>query len=354
MDIARHANVAPSTVSRALNSNTTRISEKTRDKIKQIADTLNYTPNKMARSLATGRTNIIGIVVPDLYNPAIIEMFGEIEERLTTLGYESRILQFHNRIETFEERIRELVQDRAKAIIIVPSDFSNNPPQAYQYIINNPNASLPVILLSDRFFTHNKYTVTGDNILGAKIAVQHLIDLGHQRIALVTGSLGNSTLNDRFKGYKLALEENGIEYDEELLALDVFVFQNSSLRISRPLILSAIDNFLAIENPPTAFFIPSDYMALPVIKHLKEHNLRVPEDLSVVGFDNIKLCTHMAEPLTTIDLSKQTMANGVVAILENWISSDGKLDSVNLKIEPKLIIRNSTCPPKITVASAKK
>ena len=352
MDIARHAKVAPSTVSRALASDTTRISKKTRDKIKQIADTLNYTPNKMARGLATGQTNIVGIILPDLYNLFIIEILGAIEERLAILGYESRILQFHNKNNLFEERIRELIQDRAKAIILVPSDLSNTPPQIYQDVVNNPNASLPIILFSDRFLTHNKYTVTGDNILGAKIAVQHLIDLGHRRIALVTGPLSNSTLNIRFKGYKEALKENGIEYDEKLLGLDVF--QGESPQLARPPIFSAIDSLLKIENPPTAFFICSDFMALPVIKYLKENNLRVPEDLSIVGFDNIKLCTHMAEPLTTVEFSKQTMANGVVEILENWVSSNGDLEPINIKIEPKLIVRNSTCLPKITVVSDKK
>ena len=95
-------------------------------------------------------------------------------------------------------------------------------------------------------------------------------------------------------------------------------------------------------------------MALPVIKYLKERNLRVPEDLSVVGFDNIKLCAHMAEPLTTIDLSKQMMADGVVNIIENWVSSDGDLEPINIKIEPKLIVRNSTCLPKISIVSGKK
>ena len=295
-DVANAAGVSVASVSRAFENNGDKIKDQTRLRILEAAKELGYSPNRLAQGLATGSNQVIRIIVPNLQNPWLACMLEELDQELTRHGFESSVHFCHMDLRQLEDQIRIAVENRVRGIVLFPSDFSDYPPLIYRELMSQATPPLPIVLVSDRFITQSRYVVNGDNVAGAKLAVEHLIELGHKRIGMITGAMTNSSLRDRYEGYKAAHQLAGLEIDESLIGFDTFSVDSSHA-------FRCVESLMNRDDRPTGVFVCSDFMALPVLRYIKSLGLSIPEDVSVVGFDNIDLCEHLADPLTTIEFS---------------------------------------------------
>ena len=332
-DVARKASCSLSTVSRAFSEQHINISTKKR--IMDIANDLGYSPNRLAQGLASGLSNSYSIIIPDNQNPFYTALAESLQNKLESFGWDSWIVFCQNNPTHLQTQMRRLLDHHVRGIIIFPSNLCDQAPYLYRKIMEEKNPTVPIVLVSERFMTHNRYVVNGDNFTGSKLAIQHLASLGHRRIALVTGSMNNSSLRERYDGYRAALEEYGLQIDESLMLLNAFSRINSNE-------IKQFCSKLTMSDRPTAVFVCSDFRALPIMRHIRNAGLRIPEDISVMGFDNIWLVEQLGEQLTTVEFPVQEIVSDVVKILTDWTNSNGQIEDRDIRIKPRLIVRGST------------
>jgi len=335
LDVARAARVSPSTVSRALTGQNYRLSQGTRDRIVRLAAQMGYSPNPIARGLATGVTDAVGIVVPGLRNPYPLEFVEQAEKHIARLGYETWLLFCHNDRQLMEARLRTLLAHRVRGIFFTPADFCDRPMPFYHQLLDQFHSTLPVVLFNERFDSRNRFVVNGANFDGAIQAVEYLLRLGHRRIAFLAGAMANSSLRDRYQGYRTTLMRHNIPFDEALVLTHIWC-QDMTYDFA------PIRAVLDLPDPPTAIFSCSDFIALAVMRFLKDGGWRIPDDISVMGFDNIELCNYLAEPLTSVGFSLDEMAAQAVQILQDFWASDGNICARDICIPARLFIRKST------------
>jgi LacI family transcriptional regulator len=328
-DIALKANVSRMTVSRVFSDNKN-VSQKTREKIEKIASKMGYHPNLVARSLSSARSMTIGIFMPKTKN-----VFLDV--------YITQILS----------GISDVTQDLNYRIMFFPFDYSRNQKDFY-VSISRSNLVDGIILLKTRkddkgihelsetgfpfiLVNHKKNSskinfVDSCNIKGAELAVEHLYNLGHRKIAFVTGEMHETNAIDRLNGYKKALDYYGLPYKKDWVVNGKF---------SKETAYEASKKILESKSLPSAIFCSDDYMAIGVMNRIKEIGLSVPKDISVIGFDDIELASYIKPSLTTIrqpiyDIGKR--------------SAELLLDLIELRREPpiqelldvELMVREST------------
>jgi LacI family transcriptional regulator len=288
-DIAKLAGVSRSTVSRVLNGEPY-VKEATREKVLTVIETMGYRPNPAARSLVTQRTQAIGVVIPhDLatifdnpwYFPTLLQ---GISDRTTERGY--AVLLWMGETETQEDLLfQRVTQNRLMDGMLVASATSDNP------LIPHLFESQTIFVTVERpaIWPERGNFVCLDNIQGAQAAVSHLVRLGRRRIGTVTGMLTNMDGVDRLEGYKLGLRDNGLDYDPEWIYEGTWNTRTGYLG-GLHLIRSGVD----------AIFAASDIMAAGVMQAADELGKRIPEDIALVGFDDLPIAATMRVPLTTV------------------------------------------------------
>jgi len=329
-DIAQKAGVAPSTVSRAL-AGSTRVSAATRDRIKVIADDMNYTPSAAARSLVTGASRTLGIIVPGLSDPYIAAVMEGIETGTSTAGYQHVIANTGGDPVREIKAVQMFLGYNLGGLIILSSRAGN----AYFDIL--PTLDIPVVFVNSAQAGDSVLSVATDNEHGGWLGTKHLLDLGHKRIGYLGGpGLGRSQ-QARAAGYRRALQEAGIAFDPQLMlsgdgsiqagqdALDAILSQPGNLR-------------------PTAVCCYNDLCALGLLHQAHLQGLQIPESLSVIGFDNIPIAAISAPPLTTIE--QRTTALGQLAAKSIFASLQEEPVS-DIRLRGELILRTSTCQPQI-------
>ncbi|MBG9791137.1 LacI family transcriptional regulator [Paenibacillus dendritiformis] len=271
-DIAKKANVSAMTVSRVIN-NTGRVSEKTRDKVKQVMEEMRYIPNSVARCLVTQESKIVSLLITDITNPFFTTMARGAEDAAMRHGYR---LMFGNSDESFSKEkdyVEMILSMRVDGVLFAPSGD-----QSKEHLEWLQRQNVPFVLLDREVPGIDCDAVLGDSRDGAKRMVAEMIRYGHRRIALVNGAQDVSTARERQAGYIEAMQEAGIEFDESL------VMQTS---YSREQDLSVAEWMeLAPEARPTAIFAANNMLALSVLKSVRGLGLRVPEDLSIACFDD--------------------------------------------------------------------
>jgi len=281
-DVANLAGVSSVTVSNVLN-NRPNVSKATRAKVQKAIQKTGYTANLAARGLAGGRTNTIGMLLPDLATQYLGEIVRGASDEVRSAGMEMLI-------STASDIARErnqvaFLQNITDGLLLVL------PRMADDVLIVVDKAGIPVVVIDHRGSKIMLPSVDVDNYRGARAATEYLIALGHQWIGFVSGPKGYEATSARLKGYKEALSNAGLAFDTGLLAEGDF-FQPSGFAAGRRL--------LSLPKPPTAIFVSNDLMAFGVIEAIKEHGLRVPNDVSVVGFDDIPMASQVYPPLTTV------------------------------------------------------
>ena len=297
-DVAREAGVSVATVSRVFN-NSAVVSEGTRRTVREVAERLNYWPNGAARSLITNQTQAIGVMLPDLFG----EFYSEI---LRGMDWTARKAGLHLLVSSSHADADELVagllstRGRIDGLIVMAPDLDAGP------AIRARAADLPLVLIDPGKGFESCDTVGIANQPGALAIVRHLIEIGHRRIATITGPLRNADARQRLEGYRAALRAAGIERSAECEIPGDF---------TEPSGYAAGARLLALEPRPTAVFAANDYMAIGVMGALSDAQVRVPEDIAVAGFDDIAMARYLNPPLTTVHVDAYRLGERTVEML---------------------------------------
>ncbi|QYO75521.1 LacI family DNA-binding transcriptional regulator [Devosia salina] len=326
-DVADKTGFSVNTVSLALRGSP-RIPADTAMRIRDAARDLNYMPNQVAKSLVSRETKTIGLVLTDITNPALTQVAQSIELALAERGYSTLFATSNNDLDE-EKRIFAMFQSRqVDGMLIYPRSHRD-----LAHIRQLRQANYPVVLLvADPDAGVDAVSV--DERRGAYRAVRHLIDMGHSRIGIIDSAnpMGNHEKRD---GYVAALTEAGIE-PERALSADP---QGHSVIRG----YWAMDKLMRLADRPTAVFTANDSLAIGALRWTQKNGLRVPEDVAIVGFDNIEFAEHAATPLTSVNYEIKLITDLAVARLIELIGNQGPLPdpSVTL-IDPELIVREST------------
>jgi len=283
LDVAREAGVSPSTVSRILNG-TAKVSPDKRKAVETAIAEMKFEPNQLAQGLKSGRSMTIGIVVQDIASPFFDETLHGVDEGLKGTGYASVIVSGHWNAEEEAARIKLLLARKVDGIILLSGRIADK--TVLEFARDKPIVATGRALQSK--------TAVGfklDNEHGAYLATRHLIELGHRRIAFVTGPANNTDALERQEGYQRALQESNIAFEESLVVEGNFHEASG---------LMAINSLLETQKQFSAVFAANDLSAYGVRLGLYRKGIRVPEDISLIGFDDLPSSLYTTPPLTTI------------------------------------------------------
>ncbi|TJZ53236.1 LacI family transcriptional regulator [Sphingobacterium olei] len=329
-DIAKELNITVSTVSRALN-NISSISEETRNAVWETAKKLNYRPNKIATSLSSGKTNIIGVVIPSAKIQFFSSVVHSLEQALKKAGYSILLYQSNESIESEKNGIQTLLEAQVDGIIISLSLETDN----IDHIRKVESEGKPLIVF-DRI--HNELNVPSvaiNDIMAGYIATKHLIDSGYKKIAYVSTRHKIKIFDDRYKGYIDALQEANMPLNENLIILDELSIQGG---------IKATEKLLKLIDKPDAIIGGDDFTALGIIKGLSTKGI-VPPKVGVIGFANQTFSEYITPSLSTIDQQAVKMGQECASLflrLINKKSSTNTDSPEKIILDPILVARDST------------
>ena len=329
-DIAKELNTTPATVSRAL-SNHPRISEKTKRSVHETALKLNYKTNRIASSLRSGKTHLIGVIIPS----AEINFFGSVVHGIESIanenGYGVLLFQSNEQRDCEEKGLQNFLSARVDGILVsIAKDTMD-----YSHFREIKSRRVPLVFFDRVNDDLDIDSVVIDDYKGAFQATEHLISQGYTRIAHISGPQHLKNFYDRLKGYMGALQANKIRIDHSLIYNG-----NISIESGR----KGTSHFLSMQNPPDAIFATEDFTALGVIKEIKEKGIKIPEQFGVVGFANELFGEHITPTLSTVDQQTIRMGKSALSLLLNIIEGKG-IDNYSKQkviLEPLLICRDSS------------
>lgn len=333
-DVARMANVSPSTVSRVI-ADSPRISQETKERVRDAMKKVHYYPNMIARSLVRRSSQTLGLVLSRstesaFSNPFFSEIIRGISKVTQKYHYSLMLATAEDYAEEAKLSLRMLTEKRVDGLLLLA-------PRVNDKLIHELSAeNFPFVVLGRAPDNTKCYSVNNDNIQAAYLAVRHLLTLGHQRIAILNGSEEYTFCQDRFEGYRTAFREFGIEIDLSLVRNGNST-QEDGYRSTREL--------LNLAQPPTALFCVDDIIAVGAYQGVKESNLRIPDDISIIGFNDDPLASVIEPHLTTVRIPIYEM--GVTATQNLIQAVEGKeIIPWQHILSSELIIRES-CSPKI-------
>ncbi|MEK3991604.1 LacI family DNA-binding transcriptional regulator [Robertmurraya sp. FSL R5-0851] len=322
-DVARMANVSTATVSRVI-SNAGTVKKETAEKVLEAIKKLNYQPNMLARQLRRSETKTILVVVPDITNTFFSAVLRGIESVAIENGYQVLLGDARNNVETETSYLTILGQKKADGLILLTA-------RTDQKILEELSQDYPVVLACEYYEGTVLPTVSIDNVSSARKATEYLISLKHNRIGHISGPLNVVVGRDRCKGFHQAMSKHGLLVDPSLVQEGEFSFESG---------FNLMMKFLSLEEPPTAIFAGNDEMAMGAIKAAKSKGFRVPEDLSVVGFDDIKFASIFEPALTTIAQPTFDMGQKAMHLLLRLINNE-ELEKDQFILPDNLIVRES-------------
>lgn len=321
-DVAAAAGVDASVASRVLNRDSRlSIRPETRLRVLDVAARMNYRPNRAARALKTARTMAVGMLVPDLGNPAFAVIALGAERRAASAGYALFVSRG-----SFPESLFQL-QGRVDGVLVAAATSD----AAYRRALLG---DLPAVLVN-RKEPGDLASVIVDDEAGAALAVGYLAELGHRRIAHVAGPQNADTARRRLRGYRAALQASGIDVQPEWIAEAAFDEAAGHLAATR---------LLRLRPRPTALFAANIRIAIGTLSAVRRAGLRIPDEVAVVGFDDTPLAAHLGPPLTTVRMPLEELGSIAVETLFEEMSGK-RAESVTVTISPELVVRASSGPP---------
>lgn len=329
-DIARAANVSHPTVSRALRHSPL-VNRETAERIRQIAARMGYRPNTVARSLVTKKTHTIGVVVTTIADPFIAEVVSGIEEVANQHGY-SVVLSNSNADPDREVQIVHSFHERRVDGIVVTSSRVGA-----LYLPLLSRLKVPIVLINNQHPDDDEFvhSVMIDNVAASRAAVQYLIELGHKQIGYLGDAAGFQSDTERFAGYRQALALAGLPFLSQLVAHGDSKPGGGE---------QAMEKLIALADSPTAVFCYNDMSALGALRAIYARGLKVPDDISIIGFDDLFFASYLHPLLTTIRQPKQQMGRLAMETVLRLFS--GENSKTSIKVNGELIVRESTAPPK--------
>lgn len=326
-DVARRAHVSAMTVSRALN-NRPGVSEETRLRVHAVARSLGYVANVQAKRLEGGQTCILGMLVPDIGTEYVGEIVRGVGDALERSGYDLLLYTTHRDPERERVRLAGMAGGMADGLLtVLPKTIDT-------HLSLLEGLALPVVIIDHRGANTTLPTIGTDNLSGARAAALHLAGLGHRRIGFITGDLATGAAQERLRGYREGLRATGLPVDEALVEQGDFYqargFEAALRLLQRP-------------DPPTAPFASNDVSAFGAAAAVRELRLRVPHDVSVVGFDDIPSARQTYPPLTTVRQPLCEMGAAATRLLLSLIKgTEAAVPRISLPTE--LVVRGSSAP----------
>jgi DNA-binding LacI/PurR family transcriptional regulator len=328
-DIAREADVSHSTVSRAL-SDSPLVSAETKARIQRLARQMGYSPDAQARSLVMGRTQTVGLVITTITDPFIAEIVQAVESTALDHGYSVILSSSDARPEREIAAVEMLRSKRVDGVIVTSSRVG----ALYQEHLDR--LGVPVVLINSHSQQQGPYTfaVSVDNRHGAWLATRHLLELGHRRVAYVTGAVDHSDDQERLAGYRQALEEAGMAFDPALVVHGTGRMGGGQ---------RALPQLMALAEPPSAVFCYNDMTAIGLLHAARRASVSLPDRLAVVGFDDIPFASYVQPPLTTIAQPKREMGRRAVEMALALVAEERLAQELSdVVVRGELIVRQSS------------
>jgi LacI family transcriptional regulator len=323
--VAKEAGVSIATVSHVIN-NTRYVSDELSKKVHLAMEKLGYHPDGIARSLRKKRTYTVGMIIPDSSNPFFAEVALGFEMRSFDLSYNVIFCNTNGDVQKESTYLDLLLKKRVDGIVFVSSGININ---SVKFI---KSQKIPIIVVDREIKRLKVDSVLVDNLSGGYQATKHLLNLGHKRIACISGPSLITPSSERIEGYKKALMEASLEIDKKLILMGDFQFEGG---------YKSAKKLLRMKKIPTAIFACNDLMAIGAICAIKEAGMRVPQDISVVGFDDIALASFYSPKLTTVIQPKYKMGKLAASMLIERIKNKEMAPRRKL-LKTELIIREST------------
>jgi LacI family transcriptional regulator len=326
-DIAREARVSTTTASRVFST-----PEKVRPEIilrvQAVAEKLGYLPNSAARALRSRRTRMVGAIIPTLNHAIYAKEVESLNNRLRHSGYSLVITTSDYRLDSELEQARILLERGIEALVLVGDEHD---PKLYRLVADQEVPYINTYV----YKPEQRHACVGfDNRLAGRKLANHLIDFGHRTIGMIGGiSYHNDRARERILGVREALLENGLELPGRLLTEKPYDIASGR---------EALRYMLAASQPPTAIVCGSDVLAFGALAECQAIGLRVPDQLSIVGFDNLEFAAHLTPPLTTIEVPAEKMGERAADFLIRQLAGDRQLEFIEL--EANLILRGTTSP----------
>ncbi|GGF30580.1 LacI family transcriptional regulator [Halobacillus andaensis] len=326
-DVAKRANVAPSTVSRVI-SDSPRISEDTKRRVRKIMEEMGYHLNLNGRVLVRQSTQTIGIVMKDsathsFENPFFSEILKGISESCHKRDYSLNLTTGESEESIFQDVVKMVQGKRVDGIIVL---YSKEDDKVAPYLMKH---NFPFVVVGKPLYGANKFMyVDNDNIEASREATNYLIDRGHRELGFIGGDLKFEVTRDRLKGFKLAAKQHGIEInDHSVRSIDL----NDTVENGK----NIVKDLMGLPQPPTGLVITDDYNGLTVMSALQEQNIKVPDNVSIIGFNNTMIAKLANPPLTTVDTNPYQLG---------YEASNGLIDILH---EPSMIKRGVIIPTNI-------
>jgi len=326
-DVAQEANVSISTVSRVLN-NSGYTSEETRKKVIEAVEKLNFKRNMIAAAMIKKKTSTFGLIIPDIKNVFYADLTRAVEDTANKYGFNILLCNTDNDLSKEAEYIDLLIAKGVDGII-----FST--PEVKDMNIKNvvdAHPELPVVILGSKLPNVHANEILVDNFEGAYLATTHLIDMGHKEIAFLTGGRDSSASIERHKGFRFAMSERGLEVNSHFVCFDKFYIESGYINALK---------LLTSKRKPTAIFAGSDAIAVGIYKAARELKLTIPDELSVIGFDDSQYAEILAPNLTTIHTPIGEMGERAIEVAVKMINKK-KNAKETLLFHPTLKVREST------------
>jgi len=324
-DVAAMAGVSTATVSRAL-SEPDKVTEETRERVLQAVKASGYKMNTAARQFRRQRTETVLVVVPDIGNPFFSNIIQSIEACAQQHNYRVVLGETDTESSEADSYAGYMRQRHVDGTILLTAEGIEN------FVAKD--AGIPVVMACEYLAKSPCPTVRIDNVRAAEDAVNHLLEFGHKRIAYINGPASSPLSKDRLKGYRRALKSAGISVENELLTRGDYSPGSGYL---------CAHQLLALDHPPTAIFTASDPMAIGVMRAASERRYKIPEQLSLVGFDDIRFAEFMTPGLTTVHQPRELIGSTAMELLLQLL--DGTTPQHDTVLQHELVIRESTAKP---------
>ena len=327
-DVARHAGVSIATVSRTINAVPT-VDRELAARVQRAIQELNYFPNTQARSLVSGRSRLLGLLISEITNPFFPELIKGFEDSAIEHNYELLIGSTNYDTRRMEACIRRMVERNVEGVAVMT--FGIEGPLLDELVARN----IPMVFVDMPVHGGRAEAMLVDYDTGIAEALAHLADLGHSEIAFITGPMIQRSCQLREEAYLKGMAAAGLPVQKRLVLTGDHTLLGGT---------SAAERLLQIHPRPTAVLCSNDMMAIGVLRHLAAEGVRVPADISVVGFDDIQLASYVYPPLTSVRMSRNDLARGAFAVLRAYIEQPETPGRQQLRIPTRLIVRESSGP----------
>ena len=326
-DVAKMAGVSTTTVSHVINK-TRFVAKETEEAVMQAIKSLKYSPSAVARSLKVNTTKSIGMIVTTSESPYFAEIIHAVEDHCYRQGYSLFLCNTQNDPEKIKNHVEMLTKKRVDGLLVMCSEYTQ-----HSLVVLSGFSSVPMVVM-DWGPNADTDIIEDNSFNGGYIATKHLIDCGHKAIGLIAGELDKTTARTRYEGFVKAMNEANLPIHENWIMEGFFEPEDG---------YECMNKILVQDNLPTAVFCCNDVMALGAISAITEKGLRVPDDISIIGYDNIHSSRFYAPPLTTIHQSKSRLGAQAVNLLFERIANkdNDSHEKHRIAIHPELVLRKS-------------